>query len=298
MTTAPTTSRAAAGVSSMVIANLVLGSSVLYWHALSRIPATTLLGHRILISLATLGVTIVVLRRTKPIREAVTDRRVLATHLTSAVLIGVNWLTFIWASIHGRVIEASLGYLVAPAVTIGVGLLVLRERVSWLRGAALSLCLLGITLLIARSGELYWWVFVTIGAAWGLYGAIQKLSPTDPVTGLTLETGILAIGVALTAAVSSVSLAPGPKAHFSDYLTLALCGLVSVTPLWLFSFGAKVTTMTVAGFTQYLNPTAQLVIALTVYRQIPSGNTFLCFTLVWLSLISLVLEAALRDRRR
>ncbi|MFE2554097.1 EamA family transporter RarD [Streptomyces sp. NPDC059355] len=289
---------AATGVASMVVANLILGSSVVYWHALGHIPATTLLGYRILVSLVTLTLAVAVLRRAGVLRAAVADWRLLVTHLLAAVLICVNWLTFIWASIHGRVIEASLGYLIAPAVTIAVGMLLVREPVSRLRRAALAFCLLGIALLIARSGELDWWVFVTISATWGLYGAVKKQSPADPVTGLTLETCFLAVGVVTVAALSSYSLALQPPADTSDYVLLAFCGLISVVPLWLFSFGAKAITLTLSGFVQYLNPTAQLVIALSVYGQVPSANTFVCFALVWLSLVSLVMEAVLGERRR
>ncbi|MCZ7462332.1 EamA family transporter RarD [Streptomyces sp. WMMC940] len=288
----------AAGVSSMVVANLILGSSVVYWHALGHIPAITLLGYRVLVSLVTVTLAVAVLRRTGALRAAVADRRLLVTHLLAAVLICVNWLAFIWASIHGRVIEASLGYLIAPAVTIAVGMLLVREPASRLRRAALALCLLGIALLLTRSGELYWWVFVTISTSWGLYGAVKKLSPADPVTGLTLETSFLAVGVVAVAALSPYSLALQPSADTSDYVLLALCGLISVIPLWLFSLGAKAITLTVSGFVQYLNPTAQLVIAVSVYGQVPSANTFVCFALVWLSLVSLVLEAVLGERRR
>ncbi|WP_320784766.1 EamA family transporter [Streptomyces sp. CRN 30] len=284
------------GVGAMAVANVILGTSSLFWRELGAVSPATLLGHRILVSLVTLGIALVVLGRVRAALETAADTRLLLIHLAAAVLVCANWLAFIWGSIHGRVIETGLGYLLAPALTIALGAAVLRERLGRVRAAALGTCLLGIVLLITRSSELEWWVYVTIGTTWGTYSFLKKLTTADPVTGLALETALLALGVGVAVAVSSYSLDPGPAADTTDVVLLALCGLVSVTPLWLIAYGAKKVTLTTAGFMQYVLPTTQLVVALVCYGQRPSGNTLLCFGVVWLALVSIVAESAVRAR--
>ncbi|MEU0007976.1 hypothetical protein ABZ079_27805 [Streptomyces sp. NPDC006314] len=288
---------ATAGVAAMAVANVILGMSSLYWHALADVEPTTLLGYRVLVSLVTLVAALALLGRVRAALETAADARLLTVHLTAAVLVSANWLTFIWGSIHGRVIETGLGYLIAPAVTIAMGVLVMRERLGALRGASLALCLLGVALLVLRSSELQWWVYVTIGVTWGLYSFLKKFTTADPVTGLTLETAVLAVGTVVAVAATPYSLAPGPTADGWDITLLAVCGLVSVTPLWLISYGSKKVTLAVAGFLQYLLPTTQFVVAVTFYGQRPSGNTVVCFAIVWLSLASLVAASLLRARR-
>ena len=46
----------------------------------------------------------------------------------SAVLIGGNWLLFIWAVNNHHMLEASLGYFINPLVNIVLGMIFLGER--------------------------------------------------------------------------------------------------------------------------------------------------------------------------
>ncbi|GAB3452127.1 EamA family transporter [Actinophytocola sediminis] len=287
----------AVGIAAMAVANVILGASALFWHALGNVPPPTLLGYRILVSLVTLCAALALLGRARAAINAAADLRVVLIHLTAAILVCVNWLTFIWGSIHGKVIETGLGYLIAPAITIALGAVVMRERLGRVRGGALVVCLLGVLLLILRSSELEWWVYVTIGTTWGVYSFLKKLTTADPVTGLTIETALLAVVTVAAVAGTSYSLDPGPAAGGTEIALLAVCGLVSVTPLWLISFGAKKITLTVSGFMQYVLPTTQFVVALVFYGQVPSGNTILCFVVVWLALVSIVVDSVLRTRR-
>ena len=42
--------------------------------------------------------------------------------------IAVNWGVYIWGVNNGHVIETSLGYFINPLVTIGLGVVILHER--------------------------------------------------------------------------------------------------------------------------------------------------------------------------
>ena len=184
---APHARDGALGMAGVVVANVILGTSSMFWHALGNVPPTTLIGYRILVSLVTLCAALALLGRARAALATASNARLVLIHLAAAILVCLNWLTFIWGSIHGRVIETGLGYLIAPAVTIALGAVVMRERLGRVRTAALAVCLLGVVLLILRSSELEWWVYVTIGTTWGMYSFLKKLTTADPVTGLTLE---------------------------------------------------------------------------------------------------------------
>jgi chloramphenicol-sensitive protein RarD len=54
--------------------------------------------------------------------------RLLALYATSATLLSVNWLIYVWAVNNQHVLEASLGYFINPLVNVLLGVLVLRER--------------------------------------------------------------------------------------------------------------------------------------------------------------------------
>ena len=273
-----------------IAANLFLGFSSLFWKALAALPPVTLLGYRILLSLATLAVVMAMVGRFRGLRARLTWR-VLAIHAAAAGLVVINWGTFIWASIHGHVVESGLGYLIAPFVAIAVGAVAAGDPTSRVRKGALAVIVAAVFAMVQRSGELQHWVYLVIGATWGAYACLKKLTTLDAFSGLLCETVVLAALLALSLAASATSLRlPEAMADTGQLLLLALCGVVSVLPLWLFSLAAARLRLSVMGFFQFVLPTTQLFVALVFYRQAVSPNTLLCFAAIWGALGVLVAE--------
>jgi chloramphenicol-sensitive protein RarD len=279
----------ALAVSSGIAANLILGFSSLYWKLLAAIPPATLLGYRILLSLGTLALVMALLGRLRGLRSRLT-LNILALHLVAAVLVVINWGTFIWASIHGHVVESGIGYLIAPFMAITVGAVALGDRMSWVRKGALVMIVLAVVAMVQRSGELNHWVYLIIGTTWGAYACLKKLTTLDAFSGLLCETVVLSILLAGTLVTSVTSMRLPSDLPNGILLTLALCGAVSVLPLWLFSLAAARLQLSVMGFFQFVLPTTQLFVAMVFYRQVVSFNTLLCFGTIWLALGLLVSE--------
>jgi chloramphenicol-sensitive protein RarD len=245
-----TASRAAvAGVS----ANIILGVSSVYWKALGAVSSTTLLGYRILVSLLILTVVLVV-RRSFGRLFGVLSARLVLLHMSAAALVVINWGTFIWASIHGHVVESGLGYLVAPFVTIGAGALWFKERLGLIRLVSLVVIALAFGLLLQGSHELEHWVYLTIGGTWGGYACLKKITRLDPFSGLFLETLALTALMPLMLWLGPFSLDLPAGLGKGLLVMLALCGAVSVVPLALFSFAAANLTLSVMGFLQFVLP--------------------------------------------
>ncbi len=274
------------------VANLILGASSLYWKLLGQLSPGTLLGYRILLSLITLLGVMGLLGRLRGLRQRFTPRIVLL-HSTAALFVVINWGTFIWASIHGHIVESGLGYLIAPFVAIGAGTLAFGDKVSWIRKAALATIIAAVFTMIQRSGELNHWVYLLIGSTWGAYACLKKITTLDAFSGLLCETMALSVVLAVSLSVSATSLHLPGALPAGILLALALCGAVSILPLWLFSLAAARLPLSVMGYFQFVLPTTQLVLALAVYRQTVSVNTLLCFGVIWCALSALVSEPLL-----
>lgn len=293
-------SAASGGIASAIVvaaiagitANVVLGASSLFWRALSTVSPETLLCYRILVSLATLLLAMAFLRKYGKL-IAVMSARVIALHLVAALLVAVNWGTFIWASINGHVVESGIGYLIAPIVAIGVGVLVLKDRLSRIRQFAISVIVGGVLLLLFRSGELNALIYLVIGLTWGGYAYIKKMTPLDAFSGLFTETAILSIILCTALPLSSLSLNIPPPLSIDTIALLSICGFVSVVPLWLFSYAAGALPLSAMGFFQFVLPTTQLAVAIMFYRQPMSSNTLICFSLIWAALFLIVCETLL-----
>jgi chloramphenicol-sensitive protein RarD len=76
-----------------VAAYSLWGAFPLYWPLLEPAGALEILAHRILWSLVTMGVIVVLLRRTTHLRALFRDRRVLTLLAAGAAVITVNWAT-------------------------------------------------------------------------------------------------------------------------------------------------------------------------------------------------------------
>lgn len=283
---------AAAGVT----ANVLLGLSSLFWKALAAIPPVTLLCIRIGASLITLMLVIGMLGRFRALARQLTARN-LVIHAMAAVLVAANWATFIWASIHGHVIESGLGYLLAPFVAIGAGSLAYREPLSRGRLAALLVIALCVLVLSQRSQELAHWVYLVIGVSWGAYACLKKATALDGFGGLLCETVVLSLALPGVLMAASWNLSLPMPLPAGVLALLAASGLVSVLPLWLFSTAAARLPITVMGFFQFVLPLTQLVVALVFYKQPLSPNSLLCFGAICIALLSILCGPVLARRR-
>lgn len=284
-----TTLNASRAMLAGISANVFLGASSLYWKALGTIPATTLLGYRILASLLILAIVLTARRSFKILIGKFTLRLVLL-HSGAAALVVINWGAFIWASIPGHVVESGLGYLIAPFVAIGVGAIWLRERMSAARLFGIGAIVLAMILLLLNSGELKHGVYLIIGSTWGGYACLKKMTSLNPLYGLFVETCVLTALMPLLLWLGPFTLVLPAGLEASTLVLLALCGIVSVVPLALFSFAAAKLPLSVMGFFQFVLPSTQLIVALAIYHQHISGNTLLAFSAIWLSLALIVME--------
>lgn len=279
-----------------VVANVILGASSLYWKQLAAISPVTLLGYRIFVSLATLTLAMLMLKRFKALSEKITWRSI-GIHATAACLVVLNWGTFIWASIHGHVVESGLGYLIAPFIAIAMAKVVIGDPLSGVRLTGLVVIAMAIALLMLHSGELNHWVYLIIGVTWGGYACAKKLTPLDPFGGLLIETFTLCVLWLPLLVVSQVSLSLPDNLPATTVVLLLICGLVSVVPLCLFAYAAGRLPLSAMGLFQFVLPTTQLYVALVFYRQPLSSNTLLCFSVIWAALLVIISEPFWRFSR-
>ena len=99
----------------------------IYWKLLAGIPAMQLLGHRIFWSFLLLFCIVLIARQVKVFKAAL-NWRVLVTYSAAAVLIAINWLTYVWAVGAGFIVESSLGYFINPLLSVLLGVVFLHER--------------------------------------------------------------------------------------------------------------------------------------------------------------------------
>ena len=283
------------GVLNGILAYTLWGFFPIYWKLLHHVPALQLLSHRIIWSFLLLGIVLVLTRQIGSFRASL-NTRTLQIYLLAAILIGVNWLTYVWAVNAGFIVETSLGYFINPLLSVLMGVLFLRERLRPLQWLPISLATIGVLYLTFTYGRPPW-IALLLAFSFGFYGLVKKLAPLGSVYGLTLETGLLFVPALVFLLWVQLT---GSAAFLHQGLTTDLlligAGVVTTIPLLMFASAAKQIPLSTVGILQYLAPTIQFLIGVFIYKEPFDHSHLIGFGLVWLALIIFWIENFLSSR--
>jgi chloramphenicol-sensitive protein RarD len=269
----------------------------LYWKQLASINAVELIAHRHLWSLVLVVVIVLAQSRGAEVRAALATPRSLGVNFLSATLLTVNWLAYVWGVNTGHVIETSLGYFRVPLVNVAVGRFALHEHLRRLQWAAIVLAATGVGLMIFQLGRPPW-IALACAASWGGYSLMRKRSPLGSLTGLTIETLLLA-PFALGFLLWQHHLGTGAlgRVDFAQHVLVLSSGVITAVPLLLFAFAARRIRLSTLGLLQYIAPSVQFVIGLAVYHE-PLGGRGSSFALIWAGLALYTADNLWAQRRK
>ncbi len=273
------------GILLALSAYIMWGFFPLYWKPLESISALQLVGHRIGWSFILLFIVILVTRQWRAFRDAASSMRIIRIYLIAAVLICVNWFTFVWAVTHGFVLESSLGYYINPLFSVLLGVTVFHERLRPVQWVPIVLAAMGVLYLTYSYGSVPW-IALTLAFSFGTYGMVKKIAPLNSLYGLTLETGLLFIP-ALAYLIGCELAGQGAFLHsgpVKDWMMVG-AGLITTVPLLLFAAAAPRVPLSTIGILQYINPTMQFLVGVLLYKEPFTHDRLIGFGLVWLGLI-------------
>ena len=266
-------------------AYLCWGVMPLYFKALAHVTALEIVAHRVIWSLLFLAVLLTLIRRWPEVRSALADKKVLVTLMATTILIGINWLVFIYAIVTNHVLEGSLGYYLNPLVNVLLGVVLLKERLSRGQAFAALLAAAGVAVLAAGAGSGLW-ISLTLAASFALYGFLRKIVAVDSVEGLSIETALLT-PFALGWLVWLSDRGSGAFGHVSlgtDVL-LVLGGAITAIPLLMFTAAARRLPYSTLGFLQYIAPSLQFMLAVLVFGEPLTRAHIICFAAIWTALV-------------
>ena len=134
--------------------------------------AVDIVAHRILWSLPFLALLIAVSRGWPKVR-AVAQTKTLGVLTGTALLIGVNWLLYVYAVNSGHILAASFGYYLNPLANVLLGRFVLKEQLNRLQWIAVAIAGAGISVLaVGALGQL--WISLSLCVTFALYGLLRK----------------------------------------------------------------------------------------------------------------------------
>ena len=301
MTATPTTASLDRGRSRLGIlfgfsAYAIWGLLTMYWKVLKSFNALELIGWRIALSTAMLVPFALATRRLIPLVRSLRDRQLLGRVVLASVLLTINWFTYVWAVVHGHVIETALGYFIAPIFTLVIGVFGLHERLQTIQRVAVGFAIAGVVVLTVGYGSVPY-IALTLAGSWSIYGLLKKQVTLAPLESLTAEVLVLCIPAGLLVALSWRHVESIPAtASATEWVLVLLLGVATAVPLLLFAGAAHRTPLTVLGPMQYLVPTINFILGWLLYNEDVSATKLVGFAFIWVCLVLVMTNSLLAGK--
>lgn len=281
---------------------LLWGLLPIYWKLLEHINATEILANRVFWSFVFM---VIVLLFTKKwglfihtLKGFAKNQKQMYALIIASLLISVNWFIYIWAVNNHHMIDASLGYYINPLVSVLLGMIVLKEKLTIYQYISFGLAAIGVMIATVSYGQ-FPWVAIVLAVSFGFYGLAKKLINVDSAVGLTLETLVV---TPIAAIYIGWLFMNGSNALLSinigtDLLLLG-AGAATAVPLLYFAKGAQKIPLSLLGLLQYIAPTLTLLLGVFAYNEHFSKLQLLAFIFIWsaLTLYSLSKTKLLSNR--
>jgi chloramphenicol-sensitive protein RarD len=217
--------------------------------------------------------------------------------VAAAILIAVNWGTYIFGVNSSRVVETALGYFITPLVVVLLGVTVQRERLRPWGWVAVGIGVIAVAVLTIDYGRLPY-IALLLAGSFGSYSLIKKRLGLPPAGGLFVESAVLAVPA--LAYLTWLNLAGKAEfGHVSATHTVltVFSGLATAVPLLLFAASANRIPLVGLGILQYIAPILQLAIGVLLFHEPLPPARLAGFGLVWIALIIFTVDALQGARR-
>jgi len=277
---------------------VIWGLLPLYWKWVSAITPYEIFAQRVVWSLFF----VLILMRNKErlqnfIQMAKQPRHLLKT-IAPAIFISFNWLTYIWGVNNGYVLEASLGYYINPLVLTLFGRIFFKEHLTRDQKIGISFAMIGVVYKTVTYGRVPY-IALILAFSFAIYGLLKKKSTFTSLTGLGIET--LLIGVpALITLFYYESQGMGIIGNLPSYywLRIMLSGVLTATPLLLYSEGTKRLPLSIIGFLQYIAPTISLFLGIFIFKEAFNFSSLIAFIFIWIGLAIFTREQVILFRKQ
>lgn len=267
-----------------MFAYILWGLLTIYWKTLHGFPPFELIGWRIVSSFVILAGFAGANGRIRSVARAAFSRSLAPRIAAAAVLVTVNWSSYVWAVAHDHVIETALGYFMAPLLTMWLGVAVLKEKLNTAQRTTITLAGVAIVVLTVGYGRVPF-LALLIAGSWALYGLLKRQVPMSSLDSLTAEMMWLVVpAVALAIAQSSRADSVTTTADGLHLTLVVLTGLITVVPLWMFGYAAQRVPLTVLGPLQYSVPTINFLLGWLAYNEDLDTTKLVGFGFVWVAL--------------
>ncbi len=273
------------GVWYAILAYGLWGLLPLYWKLLQHVPSIEILAHRIFWSFVFVSILLAVFRRWQVLREVMSNKKSRLYIFFCSLLITCNWFLYIWGINNDHVIETSLGYYINPLLSIVLGVVVLKERLTFWQVISVVLAAIGVVIVTVEFGS-FPWLAILLALTFAIYGLGKKMAKADSMVGLALETVIVApVALIYLGWIEAAGSGSFGAAGWGTTVLLMGAGVATAMPLLWFAKASNRAPLSTLGFTQYLSPSITLLLGIFLFKETFTAVHAVSFGFIWTGLL-------------
>lgn len=268
----------------------------LYMKLVGHVPAAEVVAHRVIWSVPIAGAVLLILRRTKELRQAIKNPRMLAMGCVTAALVSVNWGIYVYAISIERAADAALGYYINPLFSMFLAAVLLGERPTKMQMVSILIAAAAVLVLFVAAPAPPW-IPLGLTFSWGFYAYCKKSLPIGPNQGFLLEVLILSAPATAYLVYLAVTGEGVFLSNARDTWVLLAAGIVTAVPLMIYANGAKLIRLSTAGILQYIAPSMIFILAVFVFNEELDQSRLIAFPMIWTALV-IYSVSMIREMRR
>ncbi|WP_440888096.1 EamA family transporter RarD [Vibrio sp. WZ-1] len=289
--------RARQGVLLAVGAYTMWGIAPIYFKSIAEVSPLEILSHRVFWSFFLLAALLHFGRQWRSVRDIIKNKTKMMYLVSTAILVGANWLIFIWAVTSNHMLDASLGYYINPLINVLLGMVFLGERLRKLQWFAVALAACGVLVQLIVFGSVPV-VAIALAMSFGFYGLLRKKVSVEAQTGLFIETLLMLPA----ASIFLFFIASTPTSNMFENpwqlnTLLIAAGVITTLPLLCFTGAATRLKLSTLGFFQYIGPSLMFLLAVLIYGEPFTSDKAITFAFIWGALVMFSVDG-LRNNRK
>jgi chloramphenicol-sensitive protein RarD len=247
------------------------GLDIFAWRVVWTVPGALLL---------------VALRKRLPILgrllyRMVTEPKLCAAMIVTAALLGLQLWLFLWAPLHGRMLEVSLGYFLLPLTMVLVGRFYYHERLDGLQWLAVVCAGVGVVHELWVTGAFSWPTLV-VALGYPPYFVLRRKINQDSLAMFTVEMALL-LPVAIVCIVSGGSLTTIAGRVDMWYLLLPGLGALSTIALASYLKASRLLPVALFGILGYVEPALLVLVSITLLGETLSAAQLATYIPIWIA---------------
>ena len=205
--------------------------------------------------------------------------------LITALLVSLNWFTWLYAVKTNNLLDSALGYYIFPILSVFLGIIFLNEKYNRNKIISVFLVILALVYFLLKLGQVPW-IGITVALTFSLYGLIRKKVRVTSDIGLLIETLMLtpiALLIFIFLVKNNLNIFSLNEPILSFYLFWA--GLMTLIPLFWYTKGFGLIGIGPASMIFFLTPTAQFLLGLYYFNEPLILDELIAFIFIWVAVI-------------